>query len=98
MDPRHTHPTPDDYADWINKRIGKEVMRLRLEAGLSPYALAKECSVSDQALLNLERGENDRGSLTGTLARIAFRFGITLAELIASAERQGNAAPDEKTE
>lgn len=85
MDPKTHFSTPDDYADWINTRIREEVLRRREAAGISAYALAAACGVSDQTILNLEHGKCDRGSLTGTLARIAFYFGITLEELIAAA-------------
>ena len=81
--------TPDEYADWINARIGAEVRR-REATGLSAYALAKAAAVTDQTILNIEQGNCDRGSLTGTLARIAFRFEVTLTVLIGAAE---NPAP-----
>ncbi len=84
-----THPaptTPDEYADWINARIGAEVARRRAALGLSAYALGKDAGVTDQTILNLEQGNCDRGCLTGTLARIALRFGITLSTLIQAAE------------
>lgn len=80
------YTTPDEYADWINARIGAEVRRLREAAGLSAYKLGRLCGVSDQTILNIEQGNCDRGCLTGTLARVAFRFGITLSALIDAAE------------
>ena len=86
MDTNHAYTTPDEYAEWINARIGKEVYRLRTAKNLTAYALGAACGVSDQTILNIERGECERGSLTGTLARIAFHFGITLTDLIAKAE------------
>ncbi|MEQ1751461.1 MAG: hypothetical protein ABL974_18700 [Prosthecobacter sp.] len=78
--------TADAYADWINKRIGQEVTRLRESRSMTPYALGLVCGVCDQTILNIERGKCDRGYLTGTLARIAFHFGTTLKGLISSAE------------
>lgn len=79
--------TPDDYADWINARIGAEVRRRREALGLSAYTLGRACGVSDQTILNIEQGNCDRGWLTGTLARVAFHFGTTLSALITEAER-----------
>ena len=84
MDTQPAFATPDEYADWINKRIGKEVARLR--GSMSAYKLGPACGVSDQTILNLEQGNFDRGVLTGTLARIAFYFGLKLKELIGAAE------------
>jgi len=90
--PNEPHPTPrpvftsgEAYADWINQRIGKKVTQLREGLGMTPYALGLKCGVSDQTILNVERNKCDRGALTGTLARIAFFFGITLEALIESA-------------
>jgi transcriptional regulator with XRE-family HTH domain len=78
--------TPDAYADWINRRIGAEVRRLREAAGLSAYRLGRLCGVTDQTILNIEQARCDRGCLTGTLARIAFHFGLKLRELVERAE------------
>lgn len=90
--PNEPHPTPlsaftdaDAYADWINERIGKKVTSLREGVGMTPYALGLKCGVSDQTILNVERNKCDRGALTGTLAHIAFFFGISLEALIESA-------------
>ena len=90
--PNEPNPTPrpaftsgEAYADWINRRIGEEVTRLRESQGMTPYALGLKCGVSDQTILNIEHGICKRGYLTGTLAQIAFFFGITLNELIDAA-------------
>ena len=87
------NPTPlsafanaDAYSDWINRRLGEEVTRLREAHGMTPYALGLKCGVSDQTILNIEHGKCERGYLTGTLARICFHFGITLNELLDAAE------------
>ena len=85
MHPNHACQTPDEYADWINAKIGQEVRRRREAAGLSAYRLGQLCGVSDQTILNLEQGTCERGCVMGTLARIAFHFGGTLEDLIAAA-------------
>lgn len=85
--PLSAFATADDYADWINQRIGEEVTRRRVALGMTPYALGKVCGVCDQTILNIEHGKCDRGHLTGTLARISFHFGITLNELMDAAVR-----------
>ena len=80
--------SPDEYARWINLRIGAEVLERREALGLSAYVMGKAGGVSDQTYLNIEQGKYAGGSLTGTLARICARFGVTLSELIAAAERR----------
>lgn len=79
--------TPDAYVEWLNLRIGQEVRRLRVEAGYSAYALAALCGISDQTLLNIERGTCPCGCLTSNLARVSRHFGLPLSELIQRAER-----------
>ena len=81
--------SPDEYAQWINARIGAEVRARREALGMSAYALGRAGGASDQTILNIERGACLNGSLTGTLARVCVRFGLTLSELIAAAERRG---------
>jgi transcriptional regulator with XRE-family HTH domain len=92
MDTKPAFATPDEYADWINERIGKEVARLRGAAEISAYKLGTACGVSDQTILNLEQGNFERGVLSGTLARIAFYFGLKLKELIGAAEDKHGSA------
>ncbi len=86
MNPTHAFPTPDEYATWINRRLGAEVRRRRIALGLSAYALARAAGVSGQAILNLEQGRLKQGCMSGTLARIARCLGITLSELVTAAE------------
>ena len=93
MENNHAPSDPDQYADWINQRIGEEVRRRREALNLSAYALGKAGLVSDQTILNLEQGNTERGCLTGTLARIARHLGTTLSELITAAEQHGLAGP-----
>jgi transcriptional regulator with XRE-family HTH domain len=88
----HSQPaptTPDEYADWINARIGAEVRERRESLRLSAYAMGRVCGVSDQTILNIEQGLCPNGCWTGTLARMCLRFGTTLSELIEAAERRG---------
>ena len=82
--------TPDAYADWINARLARRLRQLREAARLSPYRLGRLCGVSDQAILNLERGQGKLGSMTGTLARLAFHFRLSLTDLVRSAEQGGD--------
>ncbi len=89
----HSQPaptTPDEYADWINQRIGAEVRERRETLKLSAYAMGRVCGVSDQTILNIEQGFCPNGCWTGTLARMCVRFGISLTTLIEAAEgREG---------
>lgn len=62
MDTNHAFKTPDEYAHWINQRIGEEVRRRREALGLSAYALGKLAGVSDQTILNIERGSNGQSN------------------------------------
>ncbi len=101
--PNEPNPTPlsafanaEAYADWINRRLGEEVTRLRKDHGMSPYALGLKCGVSDQTILNIEQGKCERGYLTGTLARICFHFGITLNELLDAAAAAGEKPGEEE--
>ncbi len=89
MDKPPAPTTPDEYADWINARIGAEVRRRREALKLSAYAMGRVCGVSDQTILNIEQGLCPNGCWTGTLARMCVRFGTTLSELTAAAERRG---------
>ena len=77
----------NDYPEWITRRIGAEVHRRREALGLSAGALGRAAKVSDQTILNIERGVIPNGSWVGTLARISMRLGIRLSELIWAAER-----------
>lgn len=86
MNPQPSPQTPDEYADWLQRRIGAEVRRRRAALGLSAYALARAAGVSDQAILNLEQGRLKQGCTTGTLARIARRLGTRFCDFVLSAE------------
>ena len=79
-------PSPDEYAAWINQRIGAEVKRRREALGLSAYALARLAGVSDQTVLNIEHGRCKTGVNAATLARLCPTFHVALWEFMASAE------------
>lgn len=78
------HADPDQYANWISRRIGLEIRRRREGVRLSAYALGEAGMVSDQTILNIETA--GVFALLSTLARICVRLGITLTELVSSAE------------
>ena len=78
--------SPDDYAAWINQRIGAEVKRRREALGLSAYGLAKLAGLSDQTVLNIEHGHGKNGANAGTLARLCVIFHIGVAEFMATVE------------
>ena len=78
----------DDYVRSLNQRIGEEVRERREALGLSAYTLAKAAGVTDQTILNIEQGLCPNGAWSGTLMRIAVRFGTTYSELVAAAERR----------
>lgn len=80
--------SPDDYITSLNQCIGAEIAERRLALGLSAYTLAKAAAVSDQTVLNIERGHYANGCWMATLARMALRLGTTLSELVAAAERR----------
>lgn len=84
----HSERSPDDYISFLNQRIGAEIAERRTALGLSAYTLAKAAAVSDQTVLNIERGHYANGCWTATLARMALRFGTTLSELVTAAERR----------
>jgi len=87
---RMTSPecSPDDYILSLNRHLGAEIAERRVALGLSAYTLARAANVSDQTVLNIERGQYANGCWTATLARMALRLGTTLSELIAAAERR----------
>lgn len=75
---------PDQYPEWINRRIGEEVRRRREALGKSAYALAIRGKLSDQTILNIERGHC--GATMTMLALVCVRLGTTVSELLAAAE------------
>lgn len=81
--PPATDPQHADYPDWLAAAVGAELRRLRLHAGLSAYALALPGLISDQAILNIESGQQNPG--LKTLARHCQRLGTTLHAVLAAA-------------
>lgn len=79
---------PDTYTKWIHERIGLEVRERREALNISAYALGRSAGVSDQTILNIERGVYPNGCWTGTLARICVHFGTTLDVLMVAAHRR----------
>lgn len=78
--------TPDAYVAAFHRQLGIEIARHREALGLSAYAVAKAAGVCDQTVLNLERGTCPNGCWTGTLTRIARRFGVRVTDLVTAAE------------
>jgi len=74
------------YARRINEGLGRELRRLREVLGLSAYQLGRGAGVSDQTVRNIEEGRCAQGAVVGTLARMAWRLGLRLEQLLAAAE------------
>ncbi|MBK8090764.1 MAG: helix-turn-helix transcriptional regulator [Verrucomicrobiaceae bacterium] len=79
---KSTPPAPNPEA--INENLGKRVKKLRADRGWSLEELATASGVSRSMLSEIER-EKANPTLTVTF-RIARAFGLTLQELIESAE------------
>ena len=81
-------PTPRDAADperqerWkqARRRVGGNVRRLRLEAGLTQEALALESSLSRNQLVELEHGR--RGVRFERLDNLADALDVSVADLV----------------
>ncbi|MBL9132748.1 MAG: helix-turn-helix transcriptional regulator [Verrucomicrobiaceae bacterium] len=75
---------PESSPEAINENLGKRVKKLRADRGWSLEELANASGVSRSMLSEIER-EKANPTLTVTF-RIARAFGLTLQELIESAE------------
>jgi transcriptional regulator with XRE-family HTH domain len=75
---------PESSPEAINENLGKRVKKLRADRGWSLEELANTSGVSRSMLSEIER-EKANPTLTVTF-RIARAFGLTLQELIESAE------------
>jgi DNA-binding XRE family transcriptional regulator len=81
MDPWIIPASSDDYVVSLHRRLGLELADRRAALGLSAYALGKIAGVTDQTILNLERGLAKNGCWTATLARICLCFRVSVAAL-----------------
>jgi len=59
--------------------IGKKIIELREEKGLSQYRLAKEAGVGQGRISQIESGKNPSPT-TATLQKIASALGVSMAE------------------
>lgn len=82
--PKATAPLVESSPEAINENLGKRVKKLRGDRGWSLEELATASGVSRSMLSEIER-EKANPTLTVTF-RIARAFGLTLQELIESAE------------
>ncbi len=84
MPPRRKTRIPETSPEEINENLGRRVKKLRTDRGWSLEELATASGVSRSMLSEVER-EKANPTLTVTF-RIARAFGLTLQELIESAE------------
>jgi transcriptional regulator with XRE-family HTH domain len=77
---------------WERRRaaLGKRIRALRIERGLSQEALALECGVSRNMLIQVEWGQ--RGLLSERLGDIAEVLGVTASFLISDEALPGQGA------
>ena len=90
MDLATAQRDPEAYLAWFCQAVGAALARRREAAGISAYKMGRLVSVSDQAILNLERGcVGKNGPCLGTVIRVALHLGILVPELVraAAAER-----------
>jgi hypothetical protein len=76
---------PEDYAAWLNARVGEELRRRR--GTRSAYELAIPRRLSDQTILNIERCVHS-ATIT-SLGLVCARLRIRASELVLSAEGGG---------
>jgi transcriptional regulator with XRE-family HTH domain len=84
MPPKRKPSPPESSPEAINENLGRRVKKLRSDRGWSLEDLANTSGVSRSMLSEIER-EKANPTLTVTF-RIARAFGLTLQELIGSAE------------
>ena len=70
----------DAYVEWLVRRIGEELMRLRVDGKQSAYGMAENVKLTNQALRNMERAKNKRGCCIGSLARVLRHHRVDLAQ------------------
>lgn len=86
MTPKKKPSTAGDRVESINEHLGRRVKKLRAGRGWSLDNLAQASGVSRSMLSEIER-EKANPTLTVTF-RIASAFGMGIAELIETSERQ----------
>ena len=78
--PEAADPAHPGHGAWLCRRVGRMLRRRRLTLGASAYELEVPGQLSDQAILNNERGQRSPGLLT--LVRHCQRLGTTLRDLL----------------
>jgi transcriptional regulator with XRE-family HTH domain len=86
MTPKKKTPTVGERAETINEHLGRRVKKLRGDRGWSLDNLAQASGVSRSMLSEIER-EKANPTLAVTY-RISSAFGMGIAELIETSERQ----------
>ena len=83
MPTRRDSADPDQQRRWeeSRRRVGTNVRRLRLEAGLTQEALAIESGLSRNQLIELEHGR--RGVLFERLEDLAVVLNVPVSRLLA---------------
>lgn len=89
MDPGNLAASSDDYVVSLHRRLGLELADRRAALGLSAYALGKAAGVTDQTILNLERGLAKNGCCTATLARLC--LGVSMLGISVTENAEGDA-------
>lgn len=84
MPTRREHADPDQQRRWAEsrRRVGANVRRLRLEAGLTQEALALESGLSRNQLIELEHGR--RGVLFERIVDLSEVLGVPPHEFFES--------------
>jgi hypothetical protein len=82
--PRIVRPVPPAeiraYSQWLNDCVRAELRRVRLERGVTPYALAVPGLLNKQTTANIENGVNS--STLVTLAFVSVRLGTRAEDVV----------------
>jgi transcriptional regulator with XRE-family HTH domain len=92
--PRKVDTTKVENADF-KKALGRVIVKLRRERGLSQEQLALTAEIDRTFMSQLERGEVNVS--IDTLIKVAQVLGQTLGSLTTQAERNSNSSPDAAT-
>jgi transcriptional regulator with XRE-family HTH domain len=76
----------DDYGQRLTQLVASSIDELRKERGLSLEDLAEMCSLHRTSVGLIVRGR--RGMTLDTGARLTRALGVSLSEVVASAERR----------